>query len=283
MTTLAVILAQYDRSTYEDALPRLMGVVDKLRPVSSSVVVVDNREEGGWAHQVSRRLHHIGGDNRAWEFSAFDRGVDWIATQGFEPEVYAFVTDAFLRYGDEYLDLVDVNVIDWCVQLGACIGWVDSFMESCTVLGLQNDSWLRTSFVFLPKSAVGRVSPLAVPLDDAEIFGATSQEPFQPEAPISNNLRGLILEWLTANQGSDLRGDDVWHSRFELNDETYDFFKDKARALLREQLLSARIRNARIAAYDYRLVRKFVELGGAGSIPSEGDLRGKQWLGWLSG
>jgi hypothetical protein len=281
MTTLAVVLAQYDRTLYKDALPRLMTVVDGLCSADSTVVVVDNREEGPWSHTVSGRLHHIGGDNSAWEFSAFDRGIAWLTEQGLQPDVYTFVTDAFLRYGDDYLDLIDDHVLDWCQRLDACIGWVDSFMETCTILDLRCDAWLRTSFVFMPASALARLTPLAVPLDDAAIFGTTAQEPFLPEAPVSENLRALILEWLTSNPLSNRRGDDVWHSRFELDQETFAFFKDKAKAILRELLLSARIREAGIAAYDYRFLRRLLEDAGADRPPREDDLRGMQWLGWL--
>lgn len=283
MTTLAVILAQYDRETYKDALPRLLAVVDSLRSSDTTVVVVDNRDEGTWSHEVSGRLYHVGGDNSAWEFSAFDRGIEWAAGRGLDPDAYAFVTDAFMRYGDEYLDLIDDSVIDWCVQQEACVGWVDSFMESCTILGLTCDAWLRTSFVFLPKGAVERVSPIAAPLDDSLIFGATANEPFLADAPVSMNLRELILEWLTSNPATVRRGDDVWHSQFELNEETYTFFKDKTRALLREQLLSARIRDGGIPAYDYRFVRAYSQKHGSGRTPRLAELSGKQWLDGITG
>ena len=55
--------------------------------------ILDNAAEGDWCHAVSDTLFHLGGDNRAWEFSAFDRGLDWLRRESRAADVYA-ATDA---------------------------------------------------------------------------------------------------------------------------------------------------------------------------------------------
>jgi hypothetical protein len=279
-TKLAVILSQYDRERFKDALPRLLAVIDGLDDVDATFVVVDNRESGDWSHTVSGRLHHIGGDNSAREFSAFDRGVHWIVERGPAPDLFVLVTDAFVPDSDELAPLIDDHVVRWSRSRSSCIGWVDSFMEPCEILGHACDAWMRTSFVFLPREVMPLVSPLAYPLEEAMIFGPTADEPFRTDAPISENLRELLLEWLTTNPRGPRRRDEAWHSRFELDETSFQLFKEKTCAILREMFTSARLRAAGVAVYDFRCIRGIQASKQQGLSVSDNDLQAWQWLGW---
>jgi hypothetical protein len=53
---------------------------------------------------------------------------------------------------------------------------------------------------------------------------------FKDQAPLNRNYRLHLVEWLTER----------WHSRFEINHQTWDLFKNKVAAILNEALLSAR-------------------------------------------
>lgn len=57
---------------------------------------------------------------------------------------------------------------------------------------------------------------------------------FKEKAPLNRNFRLHLVEWLTER----------WHSRFEINSQTWVFFKNKVAAILNEALLSARFREA---------------------------------------
>ena len=252
---LAVVYVQYDRAKYARALPRLLSAIDALPAGEATVVVVDNAAEGDWCHAVSDTLFHLGGDNRAWEFSAFDRGLDWLRREGREADVYALATDALLAYGEDYLGLIDREVADERLLTAACLGWMDSFCAPCRILDHEYEVWMRTSLLFLPAAVVERVRPLAWPLDDDAIFGASWRQPFRDDAPLSPELRRLLLDWLTIPAGEE-RGEAAgWHSRFALSAETFDFFRSKVKSILREHLLSARLRRLGAPCFDFRGVR----------------------------
>ncbi|MFW8601839.1 hypothetical protein ACOHYD_10210 [Desulfobacterota bacterium M19] len=55
---------------------------------------------------------------------------------------------------------------------------------------------------------------------------------YQENAPINKNYRRWIIEWLT----------EKWHSRFEINPDTWEFFKTKAAAIFNESLLTAKFK-----------------------------------------
>jgi hypothetical protein len=54
---------------------------------------------------------------------------------------------------------------------------------------------------------------------------------FQPTAPLSDNYKELLVEWFTER----------WHSKFEIDSETWPLFVAKLRAILNEVLLSTRL------------------------------------------
>src|SRR5688572_18721082 len=68
---LRAVILQYDRVKYAGSVERLIALLDGLRDVDWSLVIVDNAEPGRAEQRVTGRLTYVGGDNRAWEFSAF--------------------------------------------------------------------------------------------------------------------------------------------------------------------------------------------------------------------
>ena len=55
---------------------------------------------------------------------------------------------------------------------------------------------------------------------------------YQKNAPINKIYQRWIVEWLT----------EKWHSRFEINQNTWELFKTKATAIFNESLLTAKFR-----------------------------------------
>ncbi len=284
MVGLSVVLLQYEAGgRYPRALRRLLAVLDRLRSVELSLLLVDNVREGDWRHEISGDVLQIGGDNSAWEFSAFDRGLEVLAEWRPETELVVLVTDAFQAYGEEYVDLIDDGVVESASRLGACVGWMDSFgFEECRIGELAYDTWIRTSFVFLPPAALARVRPLAADLEPLNLFSGSPEAPFLPDARVSENLRQLLLEWLTTHELAQPRLAERWHSRFELTGETLAFFQAKVGSILREHLLSARLRAAGVPCYDYRCLRFLANQGQLDAFLEQGGDPDLQWLGWRS-
>ncbi len=275
---LSVIFVQYDRGKYPLALERLVGLLVGLESLDFKIVVVDNANPGFWQHQLSDHVVQIGGDNSAWEFSAFDQGVEYFAQEGRQAAVYAFVTDAFQAYGDDYLDLLDESTLRYCLELKACLGWVDSFMHDLSAYGYRYRDWIRTSFFFLPAHLLPEIKPLATPLEPERIFGPRAEAPFLESAPLNTTLRERLLAWL-APDAAEVALEEVWHSQMMLTDESFEFFKAKAAAILREHLLSARLQALSIPCYDFRLIRRLAEASVDASKLSKREKKDWQWLG----
>ncbi len=278
---LTFVFLQFDRAKYPAALERLIALAVSLDAADYRIVVVDNARPGPWRHEVSDRITHLGGDNSAWEFSAFDRGVAAFEAEGAVPDLYAFVTDAFLAYGDDYLDLVTNATLGYALGLGACIGWVDNFDggRECTIDGRTYDAWMRTSLLFMPAAIRTALGALSTPLDREAIFGTEAQTPFRESAPVSANLRSLLLSWLTTRP-TDSGLQEAWHSQMELTEATFDAFRDKVCAILREHLLSARLRELGTPCFDFRLLDQLRSNGVAPEAISATQRRDWQWLGF---
>ncbi len=274
---LSVIFLQYDRQKYTFALERLVSLVSSFESIDFKIVVVDNAHPGFWQHEVSDRIIQVGGDNSAWEFSAFDRGIGFLAATARPADVYAFVTDAFLAYGDDYLELIDEDTLRYCLELRSCVGWVDSFMQDLSAFGYYYRDWMRTSLFFLPAELLANITPLTTPLALETIFGPTAEAPFSVSAPLNANLREHLLAWLTKGEaGVALK--EAWHSQLDLTDRSFAFFKAKVAAILREHLLSARLQALGIPCHDFRLVRRLAESNVDLSKTSVVERRGWPWL-----
>lgn len=279
MRSLAIILVQYDRRKYPEALRRLVQKTHELKDTKTTVVIVDNLLPGDWYHEVGLDLFHLGGDNSAWEFSAFDRGVRFLAERQQKPDLYAFVTDAFTAYGDGFLDLIDDSAVEYTLQLGACSGWVDSIFQTFQAYDYRYVQHLRTSFLLMPPQILEQLGPLTTPIDPADLFSGDPAAPFRRDAPLSQNLQDFLLTWLTgATTGIELER--CWHSRFDLSHDTVPLFEAKTMAILREHLLSARLLGQGTMCFDFRLLAKLSERKVTPEHISVENRRRWQWLYW---
>jgi glycosyltransferase involved in cell wall biosynthesis len=273
---LSVVFVQYFQKKYRGALEQLIALLNRLPSIEATLVVVDNAQPGTWDHEITAQMVHLGGDNSSHEFSAFDRGLSYLEASTIETDVYAFVTDAFTAYGDRYLDLIDAETIGSCLDLEACIGWVDAFGPTLHALGYDYRCWMRTSLFFMPASVLPRVAPICTPLEGARIFGSDATLPFLEDCDLSPNLRQSLLAWLTTVP-TDVTGVDSWHSQFELTDRTFERFQKKVGAILREHLLSAKLQRLSIPCFDFRIMAK---LAGKGASMTAEEREAWQWLGW---
>jgi glycosyltransferase involved in cell wall biosynthesis len=276
---LQVVFAQYDRKKYAGSLERLLGLLSNLSGLDYHVLVVDNLRPGHWSHEVSDRLAHIGGDNSAWEFSAFDKGLAHLDRAGARADVYALVTDAFTAYGADFLSLITKEVFEFAARRRSVIGWVDAWPRPTIVFGKPTAEWVRTSFVVLPAPHLAVIRPLAFPFDPRSMFSGDPAAPFAAGAPVGPELSRFIVEWLSGVKGEQQLSEG-WHSQFELDRARLPFFESKASAILREQLLSVHLRDAGVPCFDFRLLRRVHEGGRLVYDIEPGTLARFAWTHW---
>lgn len=237
------------------------------------VIVVDNLLPPGIHERAEGRML-VGGDNSAWEFSAFDVGIATIGDRLFDYDWIHVATSAFGELYTSYLERFTMPVLDAAAGLGVCLCHIDCYNEAITVLGRPSQHWARTSFVMLPPAELRRLGSLVSVNDRGRFFSGNPQEPFRQDAPLSPTYRAYIIDWLT---GQDIGQSVTWHSRLSLTEETLPSFEQKATAILNEHLLSIRLRAQGCALVDVTWLSALVASGRPidWSTPWRGQLAGR--------
>jgi hypothetical protein len=250
---ILTLFARHGTSKYPDALGELLAFYRRCLPsVRRELLVIDNdfgSTGGPEGHPV------IAGSNNIWEFSAWDEGLAHVGDAVHDFDFVHLVTSAFRTLYTRYIDRIDESLLERTRGRAVAIGHVDYYNEPVEICSTQTQSWLRSSFVFVPPTELKLMGRLGYVSDGSRFFSDDPQRPFRAGAPCSKNYQKYVLDWLTGpgtGQGV------TWHSRFIINLETLPYFKAKALAMLNEQLLSIRLRRQGCAIVDATWLATYV-------------------------
>jgi hypothetical protein len=258
---ILTILARHGRTKYPRALEELRERQRRHLPGSAcDVLIVDNAPGDGAG--ADHGCEVIVGSNRAWEFSAWDDALAHVGPRAWKYDFVQLVTSAFNTLYTSYLDRIDDAALGLVAGRAVAVGHVDWYGEPIELLGVHSQHWIRSSYLLMPPGelvALGRLAGLAEP---ARFFSGDPADPFRADAPISENYRRYVLDWLTG----DGTGQGVaWHSRFQLDATTLPLFEAKTMAILTEHWLSIRLRRQGCAIVDATwLATQAARLGRAG-------------------
>jgi hypothetical protein len=237
---ILTLFVRFGSEKYAAALEEVEALYARQLPaVDRTTIVVDNALEPGSERRVSANCVVIGGDNRQWEFSGWDRALAYVGRDVFAFDLVHLCTSAFRTLYTAYLDRISDTMLQAVRGRGFALGHVDYFSAPLRIFSYCSQHWLRTSCLFLPPHEVMTVGPLASLHERRALFSGDPARPFRANAPLSASYRALIVDWLTGDgtgQGV------VWHSRVSLTEATRGFFEDKAVAMLNEHMLSIRLR-----------------------------------------
>jgi hypothetical protein len=189
----------------------------------------------------------IGGCNTHWEFSGWDCGIGYLGRRIYDYHLVHLATSAFRELYIRYLDRFETSMLGALLGRAAAVGHIDYYNEPVRLRGRSLQSWIRSSFLFLPPEELRLLGSLVSIEDKLSFFSGNPDAPFRSSAPLSANYRKYILDWLT---GSGTGQGVEWHSRFGLTSENLPFFEAKAAAILNEQMLSVRLRAQGCALVD---------------------------------
>jgi len=241
------IFVRHGSTKYADALTDLRAFQrTRLPSVHHDVLVVDNASSGQVA-EPSGDSEIVAGSNRCWEFSAWDEGLARLGPRVRDYDFVHLVTSAFRTLYTRHIDRFDERMLDLVAGRGVAVGHVDYYDEPIELMGNSSQSWIRSSFVFVPPAELATLGSLVGVSDPAPFFSGDPANPFLASAPMSENYRRYVLGWLTGpgtGQGT------TWHSRFGLTQETLQFFRAKVLAILNEHMLAIRLRRQGCALVD---------------------------------
>lgn len=261
---LAVLYLECQRDKYPNAFESLRNYLDKLINCNYEIVVINNDIDANYYKRLDSFSVAINGNNKCREFSGWQQGINYLIAHWGSPsflwrikdqliqmipcclrcggssskykkyDAILFVNDSFLVYGRMFADAVlRPEVLAECIERNAIAGIVDKPKEVMEVDGYIVTEWIRTNCFFMADAVFSNLPPLCA-VDDISINRFISSEPdenyFRADAPINENFKTHIIDWLSSG----------WHSRFNLY-ENWDLFRFKTCAILNEKLLTARI------------------------------------------
>lgn len=237
---IVTLLVRHGTSKYPNALEDIQALfTHQLPDVARDCIIVDNALPPEHEEVLQPGVTLIGSSNAAWEFSAWDSAVAYLGPRLHAYDFVHLATSAFKQLYVAYLERFDGHMLGLLAGRGVAVGHIDYYNEPVDLLGVGCQSWLRTSFVFLPPTEVKLLGSFVSVTNGADFFSGDPQKPFKENAPISNGYQRNIQGWLTGDgteQGVE------WHSRFKLDVDTLPFFESKTLAIFNEQMLSNRLR-----------------------------------------
>ena len=193
------------------------------------------------------------GDNRAWEFSTWERAIIEAKAEGTNYDVVHFVTSAFNTLYTTYLDHFFAAMLDYVIERSVCLGHIDGYNMRVRLADTTSQAWIRTCFFFLPWSRVATISPWASYSDPTFIFVDPSSRQFRADAPIDENYQSSIASWL---EGGSIGGH-TWHTPVSHGLEENIRFQRKTLAILNEHRLAITLRKAGIRLVDFCWLHSF--------------------------
>ncbi len=245
---ILTVFARHGTAKYAGALDDLQELFRRRLPSARhDVLVVDNAWGGPASGAQQPGVEVVPGSNRHWEFSAWDEGLAHVGSRTRAYDLVHLATSAFRTLYVRYLDRFDERMLGMVSGHRAAVGHIDCYGEPIELMGRRSQSWIRSSFLFIPPGPLAALGSLVGIQDPGRFFSGDPERPFRADAPISPEYRRLILDWLTGpgtGQGT------TWHSRFELTADTLPFFEGKALAILNEHMLAIRLRESGCALVD---------------------------------
>jgi hypothetical protein len=241
MMKVATIFLRHGTKKFPDAQERMEDLFRRRMPeVEREIVVVDTTLPAGFIETTGPALTLLGCDGAFSEFSAADTALRWIGSRLWSFDLTHIATAAFHTLYVTYLERFETRMLEAAANRPVCVGHIDCFNEPVRLLSYFSQHWIRTSFLFLPPAEVLALGSLISLRDKNRLFSGDPEQPFRPDAPLSNNYRNYISRWLT---GQDIGQGVTWHSGFRLTKETLPEFERKTLAILNEQLFAIRLRS----------------------------------------
>ncbi len=260
---IVIIYLIYGDQYLDSGLTNLKLVAERMFPEREKVtLVVDNviRQSESYSidHQLTNRV--IGGDNRTHEFSGWDHGYK-VACEEYalrDEDIILFANDTFhRRVGLSYLNELTPELLRGHSMTGSTVGYCEDFPRDVRLMGIKYRSWIRSNIFFHPKPIADRLVPLAFPLPPDEIFSGTTEPFWSDTDQISDNWKAYISSWMFGTEDSNYPEYRLhWHAAAQPNAKNLSFFQTKARCILSEHYMAARLFDWGIPIIDFNMLER---------------------------
>lgn len=243
------LFVRYGTAHYPDAIPLLNQWYERHGLYDQRTLwIIDNaRGPQQPPEQLGPRTFLHSGDNRAWEFSAWEHALNLVREHSDQFDALHFVTSAFNTLYTEYLQHFETAMLAYVLKRNICLGHIDSYPAPVQLESLSSQSWIRTCFFFLPWRLAISTSPWVAQENRERFFIEADSREFRSNAPLSVDYQKNITSWL---EGQDMGGH-TWHSPVKHGLEENTRFQQKTLAILNEHHLAITFRRAGIQLVDF--------------------------------
>lgn len=213
-------------------LHRILGRI----PGKKTIVYIDNSSPDQPPEQVGRREYAIGGNNAHFEFSGWQKGLDFLRREQPLGDVCLLANDTLLSHSRYHRRLLNRTAVECARNSLAMVGKRMTLGADGDILGNPLIPYIRTHLFLMPTVAVNALGSV-VSLDDAAIdrLFLRSFDPaiplFRTNAPISGPIRDYIFFHLQS----------AWHRKMPYTGEHFADLRGKATSILNALLLSMRV------------------------------------------
>jgi len=248
----AVVSVHYYPEYIEQSLRHMRQMCEQLE-AERCVLVANNRtilpalQEAAdrSAYPASVLLH----DNTGLEFGAYQAGVDRLLDAG-EPDWTVILNDSFAIHQcfsrpmqRHFVHAVTTSDHD----APTIVGQVESLPRSFELLGLRTHRWITTNAFALNREALRVLEhKMRCPECDELVAGGPSMEAFF-SSRLDPLLREYLSHWLFVRDGAF-----SWYGAAPLGEQSAPGHARKARSILQEKYLSARLEAASTIYIDIR-------------------------------
>lgn len=246
---LLVLFLQYDTKKYPESFEKACIYIEKIR-CSKIYIIIDNAHENKDTKKINYNTYIIGGDNSAWEFSGWDKGLEFANKNDIDYDIVLFVNDAFFAYGWSILEnAATYKLANITKNHEAFMGQLDTKGYPMKIYGKNVSSWICSNAFFMHKKILNLLDKItSVVENDLNYFlyKSFNESYFLPNAPLDENYKNMARNWLTKE----------WHSKIIVSEKNWGFFRKKVQAMLNESLLTSRIRSLGFEIISYAQLKE---------------------------
>ncbi|MFM0145481.1 hypothetical protein [Paraburkholderia sp. RL18-085-BIA-A] len=251
----------YGRTFTDEGISHIRKIFGRMLPDSElQIIIIDNKLDQPYEN-TGKPVWEISGDNALGEFTGWDHGYEFARRKLNlnENDLILFANDTFFRRnyragGVGYMDFFDHPLLDGHDLTKECIGYLDDFPREVELMGIRYTSWIRSNVFFIPFNVCEKLGKFTFPLPEEEIFAPSYKAFWGKTNKISDNWKAYISSWLFGYSDPKFPEYQLhWHSARAPNEENFALFKRKARAILSEHYLTARLHGMNCPIIDTNL------------------------------
>ena len=187
------------------------------------------------------------GDNKCFDFSGYDKALNILKKRKnySKFDFFGFINDTILnRSYTSGAFLKNFNIKNSKkINQNTAIGYLDDFPKTTYLNNLPCKFWIRSNIFFLSKKILNKIKYLSFPIKDKELFYNDTNLFFKSKH-LSKNWIAYMSSWLFNKKNKAFPEYKLnWLKSKKLTVNNLKYFKIKAKTIMSEHYLTARINN----------------------------------------